>query len=190
MQGKMLADLLIPLIAVGLAELGDKTQLSILLLSTRTKKYLHLLLGVMLAFLIVDGAGILIGSYVTTIIPIAILRIASGIIFIVFGVLILVRSNKEVDTTSRFKSPFLSGFALIFLTEWGDKTQIAAALFAMEYNPLLVMIGTMIALALLSILAIYLGKFIGDKISSKIVTKVAGIVFIVIGASFLISYFI
>jgi len=54
----MVQDILIPLIVTGLAEFGDKTQLSILLLSSRTKKHLHLLLGVVLAFLIVDGVAV------------------------------------------------------------------------------------------------------------------------------------
>ena len=38
-----LDDLIIPLLAVGLAEMGDKTQLSILLLSSRTNEYARLL---------------------------------------------------------------------------------------------------------------------------------------------------
>jgi putative Ca2+/H+ antiporter (TMEM165/GDT1 family) len=64
----MIEDILIPLVAIGLAEMGDKTQLSILLLSSRTDRYLQLLLGVMLAFFIVDGAAILLGSWITTVV--------------------------------------------------------------------------------------------------------------------------
>ena len=45
----MIPDVLIPFVTTGLAELGDKTQLSILLLSSKTKKHLELLLGVMAA---------------------------------------------------------------------------------------------------------------------------------------------
>jgi len=66
----MIADILTALIAVGLAELGDKTQLSILLLSSKTKKHMHLLLGVILAFLTVDGAASLFGSWIMGLIPI------------------------------------------------------------------------------------------------------------------------
>ena len=51
----MLQDILIPLIIVGLAELGDKTQLSTLLLASKTERHIQLFLGVILAFLIVDG---------------------------------------------------------------------------------------------------------------------------------------
>ena len=48
----MLQDILIPLIVVGLAELGDKTQLSILLLASKTEKHMQLFLGTILAFFI------------------------------------------------------------------------------------------------------------------------------------------
>jgi Ca2+/H+ antiporter, TMEM165/GDT1 family len=57
------------LVAVGLAEMGDKTQLSILLLSSRTKEYIQLLLGVMLAFLLADGFAILMLALVDQLLP-------------------------------------------------------------------------------------------------------------------------
>ena len=180
----MIPDLLIPLVTIGLAEFGDKTQLSILLLSSKTKKHLHLLLGVMLAFLVVDGAAVLIGSWIINIVPINLLKIVSGAIFIIFGVLIL--RDKEIKGESRLysRNSFLSGFALIFLTEWGDKTQIASGIFATKYNPLMVLTGAMTALALLSIAAVYLGRFISNKINRKVLTKIAGTLFILMGISF------
>ena len=180
----MLEDILIPLIIVGLAEFGDKTQLSVLLLSSKTEKHLHLLFGAILAFWIVDGIAILVGEWITNIVPISLVKILSGIIFIIFGILMLRRKKKEIKSKYYFKNPFYSGFALIFLSEWGDKTQIASGLFATKYNGLMVLIGVMIALTLLSILAIYLGKFISSKIEGIIITKIAGILFILIGVSF------
>jgi len=169
---------------IGLAEFGDKTQLSIFLLSSKTKKHLHLLLGVMLAFLIVDGIALLIGSWIINIMPIRLLKILSGIIFIIFGVLIL--RDKEVKGESRLysRSSFLSGFVLIFITEWGDKTQIASGIFATKYNALMVLTGAMTALALLSIMAIYLGRLISNKVDKKVITKIAGTVFILMSISF------
>jgi putative Ca2+/H+ antiporter (TMEM165/GDT1 family) len=181
---EMIADVLIPLIMIGLAEFGDKTQLSLFLLSSKTKKHLHLLLGAMLAFLIVDGTAVLIGSWIINIVPIRLLKIFSGIIFIIFGVLIL--RDKEVKGESRLysRNSFLSGFVLIFITEWGDKTQIASGIFATKYNALMVLIGAMTALALLSVMAIYLGRFVSNKVDKKVVTKIAGTVFILTGISF------
>lgn len=185
----MIADILIPLIAISLAELGDKTQLSILLLSSKTKKHLHLLLGVILAFLIVDGTAILLGSWIMNIIPINWLTTVSGFIFILFGVLILREKETTKESKLHFKNSFLSGFILIFMSEWGDKTQIASGLFATQYNSLMVLVGVMTALTLLSIIAIYLGKIISDRIDKKLITKTAGTAFILIGIIMIASQF-
>lgn len=184
----MITDIMIPFVAIALAELGDKTQLSVLLLSTRTNKHVSLLMGVMMAFLLVDGFAILIGSWVTSVLPADVLKIASGILFLLFGTLILMDSRKDDGNEDRMSttSPFLSGFLLIFITEWGDKTQIASALFATQYNAWLVLIGTMAALCLLSAMAVYLGKFVLERIDKKIISKAAGLVFILMGISFFV----
>ncbi len=183
----MLDEILIPLVAVGLAEMGDKTQLSVLLLSSKTKEYAQLLLGVMLAFLLADGFAILVGAWVTSIVPVHMIKLISGAVFVIFGILILRGDKEESESDLSPRNALVSGFSMIFLSEWGDKTQIASALFATEYNPWMVLIGVMTALTLLSIMAIYLGKFISGRIDRKVITKVAGSVFILIGISFIIS---
>jgi putative Ca2+/H+ antiporter (TMEM165/GDT1 family) len=113
------------------------------------------------------------------------LKIAAGMIFIAFGALKLGMNGTKRSRESSSRNAFLSGFGLIFLTEWGDKTQIAAALRATKYNAIIVLAGTMGALILLSAIAIYLGKFISNKVRSKTLTRVAWFVFILIGVSFL-----
>lgn len=182
----MFVDFLIPLIAIGLAELGDKTQLCIFFLSSKTKKHLMLLLGVMLAFLIVDGVAILAGSWVTSTVPEGILKIISGTVFIIFGLMMLMEKGICHPDKMKSKNPLTAGFMLIFMTEWGDKTQIASGLLATRYNGLLVLAGTMVALLMLSVMAIYLGKLMTKKIHPKTVAKIAGVAFVVIGVSFLL----
>ncbi len=139
-----------------------------------------------IAFLIVDGVAILIGGWIANIVSYNLLKIISGILFILLGLLMVRESFKKENQGKKEKrfisnNPFLLGFILIFFTEWGDKTQIASAVFATQYNPFLVLIGTMIALSLLSILAIYLGKVISKKINRILMTRIAGIIFIIIG---------
>jgi putative Ca2+/H+ antiporter (TMEM165/GDT1 family) len=73
------------------------------------------------------------------------------------------------------------------MAEWGDKTQIAAAMFATKYDAWMVLLGCMTALTLLSVMAIYLGKFILDKVNPKLMTKIAGAVFILTGMSFFLA---
>jgi Ca2+/H+ antiporter, TMEM165/GDT1 family len=172
------------LIAVSIAELGDKTQLSIILLSSKTKKHVHLLLGVLLAFLIVDGIAVAAGSWVTTIIPLFYLKMVSGSIFIFFGILTLLNKDDGRASPKAYRNPFVSSFVLIFLTEWGDKTQIVAALFATTLNPFFVLIGAMMSLSILSVIAIYFGKLISERISKTKINKIAAVLFIAIGLSF------
>ena len=156
-----------------------------MLLSSKTKKHLQLLIGALLAFAIVDGVAIIAGAWVTTIIPINYLKIISAIVFIIIGILMLISKDDEEKETTQ-KNPFIAAFLIIMLTEWGDKTQIAAAIFATQYNAIFVFIGTMIALLILSMIAIFFGKIISKRIDKKFVNKIAGILFIILGITFII----
>ncbi|TGC11399.1 TMEM165/GDT1 family protein [Methanolobus halotolerans] len=183
----MIQDILIPFLLVGIAELGDKTQLAVLILSTKTKRHVSLLAGIMLAFILADGLAILLGSFIRDAIPMDYVRIGAGLIFILFGVITLIQRKKEDEGASyELKSPFISGFTLILVSEMGDKTQLASALFATQYDPLLVFTGVIMALLVLSVAAIFLGKFIMGKINKTTISLIAGILFILIGVSFLL----
>lgn len=76
---------------------------------------------------------------------------------------------------------------VVGLAEMGDKIRIASALFATEYNPRMVFIGVMIALLLLSVMAIFLGKYLFSRIDRRVISRVGGVVFLLIGLSFLLS---
>ncbi|MEL4305341.1 TMEM165/GDT1 family protein [Methanococcoides sp. LMO-2] len=181
----MIQDLLIPFLLVGLAEMGDKTQLAVLVLSTKTKKHASLLAGVMLAFILTDGLAILLGNFIADRVPMDYVRIGAGILFIIFGLMTLLnREDDESDGSYDLKNPFISGFGLILVSEMGDKTQLASALFATQYNPVMVFIGVVFALFVLSCMAIYVGKFMMEKINKRTISTAAGVLFIVIGASF------
>lgn len=181
----VIQDLLIPFLLVGLAEMGDKTQLAVLVLSTKTRKHASLLAGVMLAFILTDGFAILFGNFIAEKIPAEYVSIGAGIMFIFFGLITLLNSKgNESDNFYELKNPFITGFSLILVSEMGDKTQLASALFATQYNPLMVFIGVVVALFILSVMAVYVGKAMKEKINKKTISKAAGILFIVIGISF------
>ena len=108
------------------------------------------------------------------------LRIISGIVFIIFGIIILI-NNKEDKAKCELNKPFLSGFTMILVSEMGDKTQIASGLFAVKYNALMVFSGVIISLSILSLMAIYFGKFIVKRLNSRLISNLAGILFLIIG---------
>ena len=62
-------DFFLPFIAVLAAEFGDKTMLAVLLLGAKTRRPGMLLLGVMSAFLIVDGIAIFAGAWSGDLLP-------------------------------------------------------------------------------------------------------------------------
>lgn len=176
-----IADLTIPFLTIALAELGDKSQVLVFLLSSRTKSHLRLLAGVMLGFLMVDGCAILVGSWVVQLVPAFWLKLVAGLVFLVLGLMMILAKHDGKEAVPHLKNPFLTGFSMILMAEWGDKTQIASAVFAATYNPVLVFIAVLAALLLLSASAIYLGKFIARKFDAGFTTKAAGIVFVGIG---------
>ena len=176
----MFNDFIIPFLVVGLAELGDKTQLAVFCLSSKTKDYFKLILGVMAAFLIADGLAILFGEFLTKIIPTFYIKLIAGFVFLIVGIFMLFQKEDD-EVVCNLKTPFLSAFTLILISEMGDKTQITAALFAVKYNPLFVFMGVMLALLLLSLMAVYLGKFIFSKIKKSLISQIAGTLFVLIG---------
>ncbi len=168
------------LITVGLAEIGDKTQLALFCLASKTRERFLLFLGAFLAFALNDGIAVLFGGAISRLVPLVYIKILAGAIFVIFGLLSLLRSSKEL-VECEVKRPFFTTFSLIFVSELGDKTQVAAALFAASYEPLSVFAGAMLALGILSLAAIYLGQFIFSKIEARRRSYLVGTFFLLIG---------
>ncbi len=177
----MLTDIFVPLVVIGLAEVGDKTQLSILALSMKTRNRLHLLIGAITGFLLVDGFAIAIGSEAAHVLQPTLLKTLSGILFIVFGILMIKEKKTGMEGRIGGEGSFLQGLTLTFIAEWGDKTQLASCLFSMKYNPIEVLTGAMASLTGVSALSIYLGKMISRKINRRIVKNIAAALFFRIG---------
>ncbi|MBN2279744.1 MAG: TMEM165/GDT1 family protein [Candidatus Marinimicrobia bacterium] len=182
----MIKDLLIPLISVALAEVGDKTQLTLFCLSAKTKNHFTLFGGAMLAFFIVDGMAVLAGDFIARLIPLIFIKTVSALLFLSFGVSFLMQKLED-QTTCSLKQPFWSGFSMIFFSEMGDKTQIASIVFASNYQCLYVFAGVITGLGLISFLTIQLGNTLYGKINSKFLHKLSGVLFILLGISTFIS---
>ncbi|MGD8418252.1 MAG: TMEM165/GDT1 family protein [Pseudomonadales bacterium] len=78
----------------------------------------------------------------------------------------------------------LTIFGTVFLAELGDKTQLATVLFATResLHPLVVFLGASLALIASSALGVAAGSFIADQIDTRVLSYIAGIGFILIGA--------
>jgi len=179
--------ILIPFLAILLAEFGDKTQLAVLCMSTKTKRHISLLGGVVLGFALVNGMTILFGNYVGRIMPLKVVKTALSLFLVFFGTFLLLshQQGEENEEDYTLRNPFWSGLSIIFLSEFGDKTQIASALFAARYQPAKVFTGVMLALSFLSMVTVHVGKKLSDKVSQRLLSQIAGSIFIIMG---IISY--
>ncbi len=75
-------------------------------------------------------------------------------------------------------------FGIVFVAELGDKTQLATLLFASKSpgNLVAVFLGASVALILASAIGVAAGGIISQYVSPKLLSYVAGVGFLVIGA--------
>lgn len=76
-------------------------------------------------------------------------------------------------------SLILSTFALLFLAEMGDKTQLMAMTLAHRYRAGPVIGGVFTAFALLNLLAVWVGEALFRYVPQRLVLLVAGVLFLV-----------
>lgn len=72
-----------------LAELGDKTQLTILSLAGRYRSPWIVFAGAALAMVLATGLGVLVGNFLPSLIGEKMVRYVSGGLFMLFGILVL-----------------------------------------------------------------------------------------------------
>ena len=69
---------------------------------------------------------------------------------------------------------FLRTFAVIFLAEMGDKSQLLMAALTAEYRLRDILAGTFAAIAVLCGLAVSLGALLGELLPMTLISLVAG----------------
>ena len=72
-----------------LAELGDKTQLAVITMTSKTNAAVSVFLGAALALVLVTAIGVLFGSVITQYVPVEWLQRIVAAAFIAIGVLML-----------------------------------------------------------------------------------------------------
>ncbi len=82
---------------VFLAEMGDKTQLTTITLSSTTNKPLAVFIGSSLALILATLLGALAGGSIANLVPAFILKLLSGIVFLVIGISLLAESRKNIN---------------------------------------------------------------------------------------------
>jgi len=76
-------------LVVFFAELGDKTQLSTMLLASKSQSVWYIFIGSSIALILSSLLGVIAGSIINRYIPQAYIQFVSGIVFLVIGTLLV-----------------------------------------------------------------------------------------------------
>jgi putative Ca2+/H+ antiporter (TMEM165/GDT1 family) len=168
---------------VAIAEIGDKTQLLALILATRFRRPVPIILGILAATIANHALAATAGFYLSRIFAGAWFRYAIGLGFIAMAAWALVPDKMEEETAPRDRANvFLTTLVAFFLVEIGDKTQIAtAALAARFHSILLVATGTTIGMMVADVPAVFLGEAATKVVPLKLIRIVSALVFLALG---------
>ena len=168
---------------VALAEIGDKTQLLAIVLATRFKRPVPIVLGILFATLANHFLAALVGEQAAALLDGRWFRYLVAASFIVMAgwTLIPDKLDDEAPKPARY-GVFLTTLVAFFLVEMGDKTQVATiALGARFQSVLAVMAGTTLGMMIANVPAVYLGNAIIKKVPLNVVRTIAALLFLVIG---------
>lgn len=170
------------LIFVVLAEMGDKTQLLAMAFASRFR-WQTVMWGVFAATLANHLFAVLLGSYLTKVVPLQYVQIAASASFIVFGLWTL-RGDRLEDEDKRFNlSPFWTVAIAFFFAEMGDKTQLATIALATKYSNIIqIWLGTTSGMLIADAIGIIFGIVLGKNIPERAIKWFAALIFILFGA--------
>lgn len=168
---------------VALAEIGDKTQLLAIVLATRFKRPVPIILGILVATLANHFLAAFVGAQAAAFLEGDWFRylIAASFIAMAAWTLIPDKLDDVEDKPARFGA-FVTTVIAFFLVEMGDKTQLATVALSARFNDLvMVTLGTTLGMMLANVPAVFLGQELIRRVPLKVVRIVAALLFLVIG---------
>jgi putative Ca2+/H+ antiporter (TMEM165/GDT1 family) len=173
-----------------LMEFGDKTHIAVITLSMKNR-VVDVFVGAIIAFALVDGVSILLGGFISNLLPTFWINVGSGALFLLFGILTLVGKEEESEVKNSEKGALISAFSLVTLMELGDKTQFTSFVLAAKYgNPLMVFVGIMLASVLITGSGVVIGKGLMKIVPERYLRFIAAGLFLIFGTVFLVAAFL
>ena len=185
----------ISFIIVFLSELGDKTQLLVLSFSTKSRAK-NILLGIAIGTFFSHGLAILFGSRIASFENETFqfyLQLFTYISFLLFGLIGFIPNNKEscsnsknslLQKLSNIKLNYIFIIAInIIIGEIGDKTFLASLGLSLQYPDykFSLIIGSIFGMVASNSIALFFGRFLGNRFNSKFVEISSNIIFIIFG---------
>lgn len=212
----MVAAFLISFALVGLAELGDKSQLLLLTFACRYRP-LKVLIGTALAVFTLQLLSVAIGSAVGALLPTKLIAVVAGVLFVAFGVMTWRSSDGSeaeggAPKVARF-GPVLTVAAALLLAELGDKTQLMTVSIAADPAAALrtlgsfaegirapeagtlstsfgVWLGSSLGFLAADTIAIVVGAVLGARLPEHLIARVSAVVFVLFGLVTFASAFV
>lgn len=187
----MLEPLFISAGVVAVAEIGDKTQLLAILLATKFRKPVPIILGILAATVLNHAAAATLGYLISRWLTGQVFQTIVGAAFIAMGLWALVPDKEDDEALRRSHGGvFLTTLIAFFFVEIGDKTQIATSLLAARFHEIaLVTVGTTLGMMAANIPAVLLGEAATRIVPLRFVRLAAAVIFAVIGAGVLAAAF-
>lgn len=170
------------LLLITLAEFGDKSQLVCMTLAAKHRST-PVLLGAISAFAVLNLLAVLFGAALAAWLPEWLVTVAVALLFAIFGISAL--RYRDVDEDENIEenpghSVFATTFLLIFLAEFGDKTQIAVAGMGSTSDASAVWVGASVALAGTSALGVFAGSKLLKQLSLLWIHRISGAFFLLL----------
>lgn len=166
-----------------LAELPDKTMFASLAMGMRMRP-LFVWIGTTTAFAVHVAIAVAAGRLLA-LLPGRVVALVSAALF-AFGAVVLWRgSNEERDSDSEaaggpgrsrsFWPVVATAFTAVFISEWGDLTQITTANLAARHDALSTALGAVLALSAVSALALLVGRVLAKRAPLHVVQRVGAV---------------
>jgi putative Ca2+/H+ antiporter (TMEM165/GDT1 family) len=161
----MIQEMVKALMLIFVAEMGDKTQILAMAFATRFPVR-KVLIGIGLGAFLNHSLAVVLGSYLSRLVPINTIQMIAGAAFVGFALWTLKHDKEEDEEEPSFKfGPVATVSLAFFLGELGDKTQLTAITLAADAKyPLMILAGTVSGMIATGALGIIIGKKLGDKI--------------------------
>ncbi len=136
-----------------------------------------------LGSLLNHGLAVALGAYVSHVVPLELIRLIAACGFLAFGLWTLANGGEEdsIHTPSQ-GHPVLVVALAFFIGELGDKTQLSAiALSSNAVYHWAILAGTVTGMILTSLVGIFVGIKLGEKVPEATLKLISGLVFIGFG---------
>lgn len=166
---------------VAIAELGDKSQLVCMGLAARHRA-VPVLAGAVVAFALLNLIAVLFGASLAHWLPPWLIGVSVAVLFAVFGIRALLAARAPEQEEACPPAPgygvFLSTSVLIFVAEFGDKTQLAVAGLAGALPPLAIWAGATAGLALTTLIGVTAGRTLLQRLPQAWIHRVSAVLFL------------